>query len=52
MPKYFGNRAKHYPLVLGHEFCGIVEDGPEELKVSWQLEYHYGIVVNAIIVKW
>lgn len=32
MPKYFGNRAKHYPLVLGHEFCGIVEEGPEELK--------------------
>lgn len=31
MPKYYGNRIKRYPLVLGHEMCGIVEEGPEHL---------------------
>lgn len=31
MPKYYGNRIKRYPLVLGHEFCGIVEEGPNNL---------------------
>lgn len=31
MPKYFGNRIKKYPLVIGHEFCGIVEEGPSQL---------------------
>ena len=31
MPKYFGNRVKQYPLVLGHELCGIVEEGPKNL---------------------
>lgn len=32
LSKYFNNQVKNYPLVLGHEFCGIVEDGPNELK--------------------
>ena len=31
MPKYFGNRAKHLPVVLGHECCGIVKEGPSYL---------------------
>lgn len=32
LPKYFGNRVKRYPLVLGHEFSGIVEEGPDEWR--------------------
>jgi len=31
MPKYFENRVKHSPLILGHEFCGIVEEGSKNL---------------------
>lgn len=31
IPKYFGNRVKKYPLVLGHEFCGKVIKGPQNL---------------------
>ena len=35
LPRVFGDAAHHYPIVLGHEFAGIVEDvGPEVTKVK------------------
>lgn len=26
IPRGFGGKAYHYPLVMGHEFCGVVEE--------------------------
>lgn len=29
IPRAFGNKAYHYPLIMGHEFSGVVEQAPQ-----------------------
>ena len=32
IPRYYHNKAYHYPLVMGHEFSGVIEEGPSSGK--------------------
>ena len=43
IPRYFFNGARHYPLVLGHEFCGQVLEIGDKVKNLKPLDHVVGI---------